>query len=151
MMYMVNGSMMDEDVLKRKILNMLDIYNYASIEELSLLLRAKHRDINYLLDCIIISYIKANPSKTYNEICKDLKVRSQYIERLIEDGRVEKKEITVSESEINTSTDTTTSIKENLKKEIILELKESMEKNKVKEVVPIFHTRVNKNKDNKMV
>lgn len=151
MIYMVNGSMIDEDIFKRKILNMLEIYHYASIEELSLLLRAKHRDINYLLDGIIISYIKANPSKTYNEICKDLKVRSQYIERLIEDGRVEKKEITVSESEINTSIDTTTSIKENLKKEIILELKESMEKNKVKEVVPIFHTRVNKNKDNKMV
>ena len=87
--YRVNGITIDEETFRHKIITALSTYKCASLEQLSAVLKAKPVDIQNVLDTIIIAYIKANPGKSYVEVCTDLNVKSDFIEKLIDEGRLE--------------------------------------------------------------
>ena len=63
--YRVNGISIDEDRFKEKIVDTLDTYKYASIEQLSYILKAKQSDIKNVLDEIIIWYVRQNPNVSH--------------------------------------------------------------------------------------
>ena len=133
--YRINGMMMNEQVFREKICNALINYNYASIKDLSLVLKAKPMDIEKELNEIIVNYIKQNPDKTYAEVCMELFVRSEFIEKLIAEGRLEIKSsgsldgIKALQEEV--SKQTTSNIKEAQKREAISGLQGTMSRPKI--------------------
>ena len=132
--YRVNGITIDEGKFKDKIINALAEYNFATIEQLVVILKAKAIDIANVLDAIIISYIKENPGKSYAEVCMDLNVRSEFIEKLIKEGRIELKVFPLDElkkKEQLASLINNVNVKEIQKHEAILGLQKSFYKTDV--------------------
>lgn len=141
--YRVNGISIDEDRFKEKIINTLDTYKYASIEQLSFILKAKQSDIQNVLDDIIIWYVKQNPNVSYKKICIDLSIKSEYVEKLVEEGRLEEKDhITddIKKLEEQIAKTTSTNIKKIQRREIIQQLNKSFTTDSLKEDGPKFHT-----------
>lgn len=143
-LYRVNGITIDEDSFKYKIINALSIYKFASLEQLVVVLKAKPRDINEVLDDIIISYIKGNPGKSYIQVCKDLNVKSDFIEELIEEGRLEVQDVSFDslkqmEEQVNEITDN--AIHDMKNREIISSLQNGFSQPQPeRENGPRFHT-----------
>ena len=143
-LYRVNGITKDEESFKNKIIQALSIYKFASLEQLVVVLKAKPRDIKEVLDNIIVAYIKENPGKSYIEVCRDLNVKSNFIEGLITDGRLEAHDTSFDslkqiESEIGKIT--SAAVRNIQNREIINGLQSGMQaRQPEKENGPQFHT-----------
>ena len=141
--YRVNGISIDEDRFKEKIVDTLDTYKYASIEQLSYILKAKQSDIKNVLDEIIIWYVRQNPNVSYRKICVDLSVKSEFIEELVEEGRLEEKDLItddIKEMEKQIAKTTTTAIKAVQRRETIQQLNKTIISSSPNDDSPKFHT-----------
>ena len=141
--YRVNGISIDEDRFKEKIVDTLDTYKYASIEQLSYILKAKQSDIKNVLDEIIIWYVRQNPNVSYRKICVDLSVKSEFIEELVEEGRLEEKDLItddIKEMEKQIAKTTTTAIKDVQRRETIQQLNKTIISSSPNDDSPKFHT-----------
>ena len=87
--FKVNGINIEKDVFMTKIIDALDIAKFASIDQLVIMLKAKHIDVKTVLQDIIIWYVKEHPNVPYQNLCIDLNIRSEYVDELIADGRLE--------------------------------------------------------------
>ena len=87
--YKVNGITIDKDTYKSKIIDTLDVAKFATVEQLSFILKGRQQDIKKLIQDIIIWYVKGHPNVSYKEICIDLNVRVEYIDELVMEGRLE--------------------------------------------------------------
>lgn len=150
--YRVNGITIDEEKFRSKIIDALNEYQFATIEQLTLILKAKAKDIVDVLDNIIISFIKENPGKAYASVCTELHVRAEFIEKLISEGRIELRPLPIAElkkQEDLVSQITTSNVKELQRKDAIRGLQVSMTKtntfeDKVIKLGPRFYTNDNK-------
>ena len=150
--YRVNGITIDEEKFRSKIIDALNEYQFATIEQLTIILKAKAKDIVDVLDNIIISFIKENPGKAYASVCTELHVRAEFIERLISEGRIELRPLPLEElrrQEELASQITKENIKELQRKDAIRGLQGSMTKtntfeDKVIKLGPRFYTNDNK-------
>ncbi len=150
--YRVNGITIDEEKFRSKIIDALNEYQFATIEQLTIILKAKAKDISDVLDNIIISYIKENPGKSYASVCTDLHIRAEFIEKLIEEGRIEMKVLPLEElkqKEELISQITAASVKEVQTRNAILGLQSIVNKtntfeDKVIKLGPRFYTNDNK-------
>lgn len=142
--YRINGITIDEDSFKYKIIQALAVYKFASLEQLAVVLKAKPRDINEVLDKIIISYIKENVGKSYIEVCKDLNVKSVFIENLIADGRLEAHNVSfdsLKQMEEEVSEITKNAVRNMQNGEIISGLQSGLSATQPdREIGPQFHT-----------
>ena len=86
--FKVNGITIDKDTFMSKIVDILDNVRFATIEQLSILLKAKQSDIHNVLLDVVVWYVKNHPGITYTKLCIDLSVRSEYVDELISDGRI---------------------------------------------------------------
>lgn len=141
-LYRVNGITIDEDSFKYKITNALSVYKFASLEQLVVVLKAKPRDINEVLDDIIISYIKENPGKSYIQVCKELNVKSEFIEDLIDEGRLEVQDVSfdsLKQMEEQVSEITNSAVRDMQNREILSGLQSGLATPQPEENVPRFH------------
>lgn len=141
--YRVNGVSIDEDRFKEKIVDTLDIYKFATIEQLSYVLKARQSDIKNVLDEIIIWYVRQNPNISYRKLCIDLSIKSEFIERLVEEGRLEEKDILsqdLKDMEQSISKATSQRIKEVQRRATIVALNKNAVFNKPEDDSPKFHT-----------
>lgn len=142
--YRVNGITIDEESFKNKIIQALSKYKFASLEQLVIVLKARPRDIKEVLDNIIVAYIKENPGKSYIEVCRDLNVKSNFIEDLIADGRLEAHDVSfdsLKQIETEVSKITSDAVRSIQNREIINGLQNGMHvKQPERENGPQFHT-----------
>ena len=87
--FRVNGINIEKDVFMTKIVDALDIAKFATIDQLAVMLKAKHNDIKTVLQDTIIWYVKQHPNVPYQNLCIDLNIRSEYVDELIAEGRLE--------------------------------------------------------------
>ena len=153
MYYRVNGITIDEEKFRNKIKDTLTKYQFATIEQLVVVLKAKAKDISDILDSIIISYIKENPGKSYASVCTELYIRAEFIEKLIDEGRIEMKVLPLEELKLKEeliSQITAASVKEVQTREAILGLNSIYKANtfedKVIKLGPRFYTTDNRKK-----
>ena len=86
--FKVNGINIDKDTFMRKIVETLDVIKFANIDQLSIILKAKHSDVHNMLQDVIIWYVKNHPGISYTDLCIDLSVKSEYVDELIDEGRI---------------------------------------------------------------
>lgn len=86
--FRVNGINIEKDVFMSKIVDALDTAKFASVEQLAIMLKARQSDIKTVLEDIIIWYVKEHPNVPYQNLCIDLNIRSEYIDNLIDEGRL---------------------------------------------------------------
>lgn len=86
--FKVNGINIDKDTFMSKIVDTLDMIKFANIEQLSIILKARQSDVKKVLEDVIIWYVKNHPGVSYTNICIDLSVKSEFIDELIEEGRL---------------------------------------------------------------
>jgi hypothetical protein len=86
--FKVNGINIDKDTFMRKIVETLDVIKFANIDQLSIILKAKHSDVHNMLLDVIIWYVKNHPGISYTDLCIDLSVKSEYVDELIDEGRI---------------------------------------------------------------
>ncbi len=140
--YRVNSSMINEDYFKERIISALDIYKFATIEQLSFVLKARKDDIQEVLESIIIWYVKENENASYKQVCIDLNVKSDYIEKLVEEGRLEEKgpiPDEVKQVENAMAKATSEAISDIRRREAIMQLNKNIDFSNRKDT-PKFHT-----------
>ena len=86
--FRVNGINIEKDVFMSKIVDALDTAKFATVEQLAIMLKARQSDIKTVLEDIIIWYVKEHPNVPYQNLCIDLNIRSEYIDNLIDEGRL---------------------------------------------------------------
>jgi len=87
--FKVNGIAIEEDTFMRKIIETLDTAKFATCEQVSMILKARVVDVSEVMDNIIVWYVKNNPGVSYNKLCLDLSIKSEYVDKLILEGRIE--------------------------------------------------------------
>lgn len=86
--YRVNGRFVDKEGFIRILFSKLLEYPFSKEEFLSQVIKASPSLIKeFLLDGIVM-YLKDNPNVRVADACKELKVHSDFIDILVEDGRV---------------------------------------------------------------
>lgn len=99
--YRVNGTFISFDQFANKIVEMLRTFKYADLEQLSIVLKARKDDIDKVLKDFIVKYVKANPNITIRQVCTRLCVKVDFIQELIEEGRIEFKDVPEEEKSID--------------------------------------------------
>jgi len=87
--YRVGDRIISFDEFATKIVETLRQYRYADLDQLVFVLKARKEDINFVLKEVIVKYVKANPNITIRQVCTRLCVKSDFIEELINEGRIE--------------------------------------------------------------
>lgn len=88
-LYKVNGKMLNKEQYQKEIFLMLEKYNFADTSFLSGMLKVNEEQLREFLKDGIIAYVKTKRSMKMSEVCKTLKVKSDYVLELIEEGRIE--------------------------------------------------------------
>ena len=150
--YRVNGTMMNEEKFREKICATLIDYRFATLQQLSVIMKARLNDVQSVLDEIIVNYVKQNPNKTYGQVCTELFVRSEFIEKLIEEKRLEIRDASsfgdIKNLEVEISKQTALNVEEAKKRAAITGLQGSITQPKViikeEKNGPQFYTNISK-------
>ena len=87
--YKCNGSWLEANIFMNVIFDELQKVPYAEHQFLAAKLSANPNHLKNILKDGIVKYCKENPGMSISEVCRNLKVRSEYIEELCDEGRLE--------------------------------------------------------------
>lgn len=118
-LYRVNGSIVNKERFTEIIKNNLDSYRFASIEQLSIILRANKHDVAEVLFDYIIKYTKNHDLISVKDICTRMSVKSKYVLYLVNQER-----LTISDIDTDSLADM-----ESATEEYINEVVENIKKN----------------------